>query len=154
MNSIDRVANHLATLQLRYDRLDDTHIGIAFSGQHLSYRALIFVNGPLVTLTAPRITSIPDARLTEVLRLANLLNATRIRLGAFWIDPDHDLGFELAILAPDEPTLEQVGFAMAALGVIDDFYPAFARVLWAGASAETAEASLREVPQEDLDEAV
>ena len=139
MTTIEQIAEHLTASGLRFGRPDDERIDIGFNGDNTSYEAIITARGYLISVVAPNVALLPDDRLDEAIRLANLLNARRMAYGCFWVEPARRrLAFEVAISAPEGPSLVQVWMAMSALNAIDDFFPAFARVLWGGASAEEA----------------
>ncbi len=142
MGTIDQVAEHLTTLGLIFQRVGDDgleYIRISFNGENVPYHLRIDANDPLIVVAAPGLATVPPNRRDEVVRLANHLNATRLRLGCFFVDPTRQrLVFELPILAPEGPSRAQVQMAMAAAGAVDRYFPAFARVLWSGSSAEAA----------------
>lgn len=139
MSIIALVAEHLTALGLRFRQLDEEAISIAFTGDNTGYEAFIRARGSLVSVIAPAVAQVPRPRLDEAIRTVNLLNATRVSYGCFWVDPARSrVAFEVTIPAPEGPSQDQVGMAMAALSQIDDSFPALARVLWAGETAEGA----------------
>jgi hypothetical protein len=167
MNIMDDVANHLEALELRFRRLDEDHILLAFGVRNLSYELLIIDREPVLRFVAPSIAVIPQRRLPEVIRAANHLNALLVRWGAFWVDPeDNRLGFELAMPATDEVSRRSISCAVGAVSAVDFFFPVFAKVIWAGmgveealaaVSAESASTSAHadlEDDNEELDEAI
>jgi hypothetical protein len=98
-----------------------------------------------------------------VLRLINQLNATRIDWGAFWTRPtDQQLCFDLCLPAVEPPTCDQLRIALSVQTAVDQFYPAFMRVIWGGERTGEALAALNGEPpteerpqdQGDLDLAV
>ena len=93
---------------------------------------------------------VPRPRLEEAIRVANLLNASKLMFGSFWIDPGRRrVAFEVTIAASDAPTREQVDLAMAALSQIDDCFPILAAVIWGGMTAEAALLSASTSQQQD-----
>lgn len=138
MTSIDQIADHLTALGLRFRRRDD-RIDVGFDGDNVTYEAAITARPGLVSVLAWSIAVIPEARIDETIRLANLVNATRLSYGTFWVEPDdRRLAFEVPIPAPDGSAMDQVRMAMRVLGAIDVLYPAFARVIWGGMDARSA----------------
>ena len=139
MSTLAVVAEHLTALGLRYRTTGDGVILIGFSGRNTPYEAAIEPRGPLLRVVAPTVSMIPWPRLEETIRVANLLNATKVVLGAFWVDPDRSrVSFELVSMAPDGPTRDQVDLAMSALSQIDECFPVLAAVIWGGSTAEAA----------------
>ena len=139
MSTLDLVAAHLTALGLRYRATDDGVMLIEFTGGNTLYEAAIEPRGPLVRVVVPTVSMIPGPRLDETIRVVNLLNGAKVVFGGFWVDPGRSrVSFELALAAPDGPTLDQVDFAMSALTQIDACYPILAAVIWGGMTAETA----------------
>ncbi len=150
MSIIDAIDQHLADMGLRYRRLDDERIEIGFTGKNTQYSILIVSQGPWATFVTPALLQVPERRFDEMLRLANLINARRLRWGAVWVNPDyHTLGFELLLPLPELPTQEQVRIALSAVHVVDELHPAFMRLLWGGEAAEAAFDSLSQPPAAD-----
>lgn len=146
MTIIDKFAAQLTALDLHFDLVKGEAIRMSFAGKNISYRVGVTASGPLVHIWAvPEIGTVDERRLGEVLRLANRLNARNVLWGSFWVDPEErKLTFELVIAAPgEELTREHVGMAIAALHSVDNAFPAFAAVIWAGLSAEQAILALR-----------
>lgn len=135
MNVLDQVANHLETLELKFQR-DEHRIELGFKAEQIRYDAFITGDEHLVTIVAPNIATVPDQRSGEVIRLANLLNAHYMRFGTFWVSIDGRLGFELQLLPFGGLSQQHIMAAMAALSAVDVFFPAFAQVSWAGKSVE------------------
>jgi hypothetical protein len=142
MSDIDWIAEHLRTLDLRFDRPGNDLITAGFSRANTSFFLRVFGQKPLYTFFVPAIAGVPEGRVPEVLRLINAINARRLRWGAFWLGDDRHLAFEGALIAPDGPSLEGVVVALHGLDAIDAFYPAVMRVCWAAATAEEALAAL------------
>ena len=139
MSTLDLIAAHLTALGLRYRSTDDGLILIEFTGTNTRYEAAIEPCGPLVRVVAPAVSMIPRGRLDETIRVVNLLNATKVVFGGFWVDPGQSrVAFELTLAAPDGPTLVQVDLAMSALTQIDACFPTLAAVIWGGMTAEEA----------------
>jgi len=139
VNTLERVAEHLTALGLRFRTTDDGMLLIDFAGDNTLYQAAIESRGPMVWVVAPTVSMIPRPRLEETIRVANLLNARKVMFGGFSVDPGHlRVSFELAIAAPDGPTRDQIDLAMSALSQIDEFFPMLAAVIWGGMTAETA----------------
>lgn len=140
MNTIELVAEHLEALNLRFRHIEeDNLIDISFSGENTVYAGTIRVRGALVTVISHNVLVVPQARLDETIRVANLLNSTRVGLGAFWVDVKRlRVSYELPVLAPDGLTQEQVSMAMSALGQIDEYFPVFGAVVWGGQTAVSA----------------
>ena len=150
MSALDLVAEHLTALGLRFRRADDQAIVIEFSGDNTPYEAVIQARGPVIAVTAHTVSMVPTARLDETIRIANLLNATRVMFGGFWVDPGRlRVTFELTIAAPDGPTRNQIDLGMAALSQIDTCFPILAAVIWGGRTAETALLGLNPHEQQD-----
>jgi hypothetical protein len=151
VSTLDRIAAHLTALGLRYRATDDGLILIAFTGFNTRYEAAIEACGPLVRVVSPAVSMIPGARLDETIRVVNLVNATRVMFGGFWVDPGQArVAFELALAVPDGPTVDQVDLAMSALTQIDACFPILASVIWGGMTAERAllSAGARQPPDE------
>jgi hypothetical protein len=153
MLSLDRIATMLQTLGLRYHEANGRLV-IPFKAEDTSYHIQIAVDGPMVRLVAGDLLPVPERRLVEVLNLANFLNAHRLRLGAFWVDMERDLGFEVALPVGDELPLDQLGLTITGFSAIDAFYAAFASVVWAGLTAEQALDTLRQMRQQQAAERV
>lgn len=144
MTLITGFVEHLARLGLPHGLNVDDQVELHFAWQNLACRVIAVERGPLIVLAAPTIARVPSACMDETIRLTNALNATILTSGSFWVEPSaHFLGFELPILAPGGTSAEQVGLAIMTLTLIDVLYPAFARVWWAGISAEEAIVELR-----------
>lgn len=138
MSTLDAVAEHLTALGLRY-RMTDGVIWVGFSGTNTLYEAAIEPRGPLVWIVAPTVSMIPRPRVEEAIRVANLLNGTKVMLGSFRVDSGRSrVSFELAITSPDGPTRDQVDLAMSALSQIDACFPILAAVIWGGMTADAA----------------
>lgn len=139
MRMLDRVAEHLTALGLRFRTTDDGVILIGFSGDNTPYEAAIEARGPMVWVVVPTVSMVPRPRLEETIRVVNLLNARKVVFGGFWVDTGRSrVAFELAVVATDGPTRDQVDLAMAALSQIDEGFPTLAAVIWGGKTAETA----------------
>jgi hypothetical protein len=111
---------------------------LGFTGDNTSYEVQLTGHGPLVSLLAMTSLVVPERRVDEAVRLVNWLNATRLRWGCFWIHPkSRHLAFELAIVAPDELSQDQIALALGAVP-FDRFYPAIAKVIWANCSVAEA----------------
>jgi hypothetical protein len=137
---IRQVAEHLAAIGYRF-RIEDGIIRAGFVGEAIAYELVIAARRPLIHVVTPRVARVPAARVDEVIRLANLVNA-RLLLGHFSVDDERDLRHEVTVLAPGGPSLEQVGIALEARVAIDGFSPAFMRVIWGGLRAAAALAEL------------
>jgi hypothetical protein len=102
------------------------------------------------------VVTVPERRLSEVVQLANRLNARVIHWGAFWVDVDgRELAFQLdlPVLTSDALTSDMVRLVLRAIDAVPHFYPAFARVIWTGASASTALTNLlADLPNSDQHE--
>jgi hypothetical protein len=139
MSALEVVAEHLTALGLRFRRTEDQDILIEFSGDNTPYTAVIQARGPIVAVTAYTVSMVPSPRLDETIRVANMLNATRVMFGGFWVDAGRmRVAFELSIAAPDGPTRSQIDLGMAALSQIDTCFPILAAVIWGGKTAEVA----------------
>ena len=155
-NLIESVADHLNSLDLRFQMTrDGLGIDICFRGENTTYEARIAVLDGLLSIRSASILLLPCERRAVAVALVNRINAERLRWGAFWVDPHvGDLIFELASPVADELAVEQVAASVAAIGAIDVFFPAFAKVAWAGCSdAEALQSTSRAAPTaaEDLE---
>ncbi len=138
MRTLERVAEHLTALGLRF-RTTDGVISIGFSGDNTPYEAVIRARGPMAWVVVPTVSMVPRPRLEETIRVVNLLNARKVVFGGFWVDTGRSrVVFELAVAATDGPTRDQVDLAMAALSQVDDCFPMLAAVIWGGTTAEAA----------------
>jgi hypothetical protein len=151
MLTLEQIAGLLQTLGLRYHETDGRLV-VPFKADDTSYQIQIVVDGPLVRLVAGDLLPVPERRLGETLILANFLNAHRLRFGAFWVDSSRDLGFEMTLPVGDELPLDTLGLTIAGFSAIDAFYAAFAAVVWAGATAEQALDTLRQMRQQQAEE--
>ena len=139
MNTLELVAEHLTSLGLRFRTTEEEVILIEFSGDNTPYEAAIQARGPMIAVVAHTVSMVPRPRLDETIRVANLLNATKVMVGGFWVDIGRlRVAFELTIVAPDGATRNQIDLAMAALSQIDDCFPILAAVIWGGKTAEAA----------------
>lgn len=139
MNSLDLIEQVLRENQIPYLRPTADRILTGSGGRHTEVEISILAQDPLVSLVARSLASVRPSRRDEAVRLANLLNATCLRWGAFWISPDNHLAFELAVIAPaDGLQAEQFAAGFQTLVTLDQYFPAFAAVLWGEASAEAA----------------
>lgn len=144
------LTTHLNALDLRFQQVDDDTVVLNFSSTNTSYLVQLQVDGPVLSIRARSSLVVPPRRLPEALVLANHLNATVLKLGAFWIHPaERQLFFEYALVAPDGLSRDQVGWVMAVHHAVDHFYPAFAAVVWGGLSPETALTAALEVGAEE-----
>ena len=138
MRDIRDIFCHLDELGLRYEQQDERSVALSFSGKHVSYDVFIIWLGPVLSIIATAEGRLPEACLDEAIRLANALNAQRIAWGAFWVRPDQRaLGFELAMPCRAGISREDLELAFGAVP-LNHFWPAFARVAWAGLDAQQA----------------
>jgi hypothetical protein len=139
MSTLDRIEEHLTALNLRYRRLPD-RITVGFNGANTVYEIGIHDGGSMAVLVVQGLLTISPARDAEALRLVNRLNSDRVPFGMFYITPDlHQLGFRLTLAITDgPPSQSQIDLALWAIGAVDAFFPAFARCVWGGLSAEEA----------------
>ncbi|RIK41770.1 MAG: hypothetical protein DCC58_12035 [Chloroflexi bacterium] len=153
MATSDDICATMDALGLRFTRRDDGRVQTGFAGRNTDYTLFLEADGPLVSVVAPELARIPASRMREAIELANLLNASRLRWGNFWVHPTFRvLAFELAIIAPGELTSDHMGYALAAAHACDDYFPAFGQVIWAGVTAEEAVAALSQGRSDDTDD--
>lgn len=140
MNSFEQIAKHLNSLGLHFHTVGNEAIVLSFSGRNVSLEVSIRVSGPIVSFIAtPEVGKIDEKRVLPVILLANRLNAQRMSCGALWIHPEsRKINAELAVVAPEGISQEQVKLAIAAVHAADHFFPAFAAVQWGGLSADQA----------------
>jgi hypothetical protein len=143
MEDLDTIRKLFDERHVIYRETDGTALTVCFPARHVATVDLLVIPQSHVisvaAAVAPMLLKASTDRLTELLKLANYLNAQRVTWGAFWLQPgDGTLWFELAV-----PTSEglraadlQAGIS-AAVQTADFYVPHFARVLWAGASAES-----------------
>jgi hypothetical protein len=135
MSELDQVATHLQTLGLHFEQLGQERIALELVGDNARFQIFILAQDGIVSFVAPGLAIMPEHRVDDAIRLANLLNARRLQLGWFWVEPSQRrLAFEVPVQAPDGVSLEQVRRALSALRAMDFFYPAFARTVWGGMS--------------------
>jgi hypothetical protein len=153
MKDVSGLLPLLDSMGLKYQQLDELCVRMGFTAPHTSYEVLLIAGGPLLSLAATAESRLPAGRMDEAVKLANLLNATRIRWGAFWVHPERrNLGFELALPSLNGVTREELGMALGAIA-LNAFWPAFARVAWAGLDAAAAlDASAKEIAEDDEDD--
>ncbi|MBI3980136.1 MAG: YbjN domain-containing protein [Chloroflexi bacterium] len=151
MNNIEHVSDCLKSLGVEHAVVGPDRIEAGFVGEHTHYEVVIHLNGPVILIVAPKIVRVPENRLTETIKLANWLNANRLMLGAFWVQPEYRfLAFEYGLAAPEAVGPAHLGLALAALSAINAFFPAFARVIWSGAAAhEAVDPAAPAAPQRD-----
>ena len=137
--SLETLKSELNELNLRYQQLDAEALLLRFGGEHTNYDAMITIDGPSIVIRARSPLIVPQTRMPGMLDLVNRINASLMRVGAFWIHPSqHQIFYEYALLAPQEVSQEQIGWAMAAHHAMDRFYPAFAALIWGGLSPADA----------------
>lgn len=154
MNDISHVIRLLDEMELRYQQQDERSVSLSFSGTHTSYDLFMIWLGPLLSVMATADARLPAECLDEAIRLANHLNAERIAWGAFWVRPDQRvLGFELAMPCRAGISRDDLEMAFSAIP-LSHFWPAFARVAWAGLDARQALAALAEAPRPSTEKPV
>jgi hypothetical protein len=147
MNDITQVTRLLDEMELRYQQQGERSVALSFSGKHTSYDLFVVCLGPLLSVMATADSRLPAGCLDEAIRLANHLNAERIAWGAFWVRPEQRaLGFELALPCRAGVSREDLEMAFSAIP-LNHFWPAFARVAWAGLDARQALGSMDEAPR-------
>ena len=150
MSVIDQIVEHLTELGLKSMRADEHTVILGFAGKQLSYQLAFRHGGPLVSVIAQGLLSVPKPMLAEGMKLANGVNATRLRWGAFWIGPEtRSLAFELGFPVEDTVRVFDVAAALGAVAsALDCFYPEFARLVW-GRGSEDARDSIAKNEDED-----
>lgn len=138
MGTVDRVADHLRSLQYAPAVVDDTRLDLIAFGPCMTIGVNVYCLQDVLRVQT-QLAVIPEKRLLDALQLANMLNAQDLYCGCFYITPQtRYLMFEAATPLWDEPTREQVAATMQSLWQVGWFFPLFARVMWANLDATTA----------------